>query len=354
MAAPGARVMVTGVSRHLGSRLAQRLEADPDVEAVIGVDTDEPEVDLERTQFVHADIRNPLIAKTIQSTEVDTLVHLSLIATPTRVGGRSAMKEINVIGSLQLFAAAQKSPLLRRVVVKSTTAVYGASAQDPAFFTEDMRASEVPKHGYAKDAVEVARAARDFGRRRPDVTLTILRFANFMGSQIETPLTRYFSLPVVPTPFGYDPRIQFIHEDDAVEVLYRAVRDEHPGIYNVAGDGALLLSQAVRLCGRLQLPVPTPLATPVANVLRRYGAIDVPSDQLRFLIFGRVVDNERLKRRFGYIPVHTSRSALEEFIGGTRGPRLVTPERADRIAGELYALLTGERRPDRATVTGTG
>src|SRR5207244_1812829 len=86
------------------------------------------------------------------------------------------------------------------------------------------------------------RAARDFGRRRHDVTLTILRFANFMGSQIETPLTRYFSLPVVPTPLGYDPRIQFVHEDDAVEVLYRAVREEHPGIFNVAGDGAVRAS----------------------------------------------------------------------------------------------------------------
>src|SRR5690348_17225033 len=98
MADAGARVLITGVSRHLGSRLAQRLEADPGVEAVIGVDTDEPEMDLERTRFIHADIRNPLIAKTIQSTEVDTLVHLSLIATPTRVGGRSVMKEINVVG----------------------------------------------------------------------------------------------------------------------------------------------------------------------------------------------------------------------------------------------------------------
>jgi UDP-glucose 4-epimerase len=338
--------MITGVSRHLAGRLAQRLEGDPGVEAVIGVDTDEPEVDLERTRFVRADIRNPLIVKTIQTSEVDTLVHLSLIATPTRVGGRRVMKEINVIGSMQLFAAAQKAPALRKVVMKSTTAIYGASARDPALFTEDMQAHEVPRHGYAKDAVEVSRAARDFGRRRGDVTLTILRFANLMGSQIETPLTRYFSLPVVPTPLGYDPRIQFIHEDDAVEVLARAVRQDHPGIYNVAGDGALLLSQAIRLCGRVALPVVTPLATPIANVLRRYGVIDFPADQLRFLIYGRVVANDRLKEGFGYAPAHTSRSALEEFVSGTRGPRLVTPDRADEMAGELYAFLTGSRRTE--------
>src|SRR6266516_5334166 len=150
----GQRVMITGISRHLAGKLAQRLEADPDVEYVVGVDLEEPEVDLERTEFVRADIRNPLIAKVIQAAEVDTLVHLAIIATPTRVGGRSAMKDINVIGSLQLFAACQKSPTLRKLVMKSSTAVYGASALDPALFTEDMTARG-PMTGFAKDSVEV-------------------------------------------------------------------------------------------------------------------------------------------------------------------------------------------------------
>src|SRR5438132_6242276 len=175
----GQRVMITGISRRLAGRLAQRLEADPKVEYVVGVGLNEPEVDLERTEFVHADIRNPLIAKIIQTTEVDTLVHLSIISTPTRVGGRSAMKEINVIGSLQLFAACQKAQALRKVVMKSSTAVYGASPRDPALFTENMSARGEIRHGYAKDSIEVEQSARDFGRRRPDVGLTVLRFANF-------------------------------------------------------------------------------------------------------------------------------------------------------------------------------
>src|SRR3989440_4795692 len=151
----GQRVMITGISRHLAGRLAQHLEADPEVEAIVGVDLDEPEIDLERTEFVRADIRNPLILKVFERHEVDTVVHLSIISTPTRVGGRSAMKEINVIGSLQLFAACQKAPALRRVVVKSSTAVYGASPRDPAVFTEDMSARGDIHHGYAKDSVEV-------------------------------------------------------------------------------------------------------------------------------------------------------------------------------------------------------
>jgi UDP-glucose 4-epimerase len=341
----GQRVMITGVSRHLAGRLAQQLEADPEVEAIFGVDLDEPEIDLERTEFVRADIRNPLILTVLERTGVDTLVHLSIIATPTRVGGRSAMKEINVIGSLQLFAAAQRLPAITKVVMKSTTAVYGASPQDPASFTENIPPHVVPAHGYAKDAVEVAKAARDFGRRRPDVRLTILRFANFMGSQIETPLTRYLSLPVVPTPLGYDPRIQFVHEDDAVEVLQLATREDHPGIFNVAGDGVLLLSQAIRRCGKIALPLPLPLANGTAALVRRFGHVDFPADQVPLLTYGRVVGTERLKRTFGYTPAYTTEAALEEFIRGHRSVRLLDHERVYGFDRDIRAFL---HIPDRA------
>jgi UDP-glucose 4-epimerase len=335
----GQRVLITGVSRHLGYRLAQRLELDPDVEYIAGVDMDEPEVDLEHTEFIRADIRNPLILKVIESTEADTLVHLNVIATPTRVGGRSAMKEINVIGTLQLLAAVQKAEHLKKVVMKSTTAVYGASPKDPAIFREDMGLEAHLATGYARDAEDVEQAARDFGRRKHGVTLTVLRFANFMGSEIETPLTRYFSLPVVPTALGFDPRIQFIHEDDAIEVLYRATREDHPGIFNAAADGVLLLSQAIRICGKPSAPVPLPLAAPLAGALQRFGVIDFPRDQLQFLVFGRVADNARLKHRFGYQPAFTTRAALEEFVTGQRFRRFVSPEQAKRWEDDLYEWM---------------
>jgi UDP-glucose 4-epimerase len=334
----GQRVLITGVSRHLVGRLAQRLEVDPEVEHIVGVDLEEPEVDLERTEFVRADIRNPLILKVLEASQIDTVIHLSIIATPTRVGGRSAMKEINVIGSLQLFGACQKVASMKKLVLKSSTAVYGASAQDPAVFSEDMTARG-PMTGYAKDSVEVEQAARDFGRRRPDVSVTILRFANFMGSGLETTLTRYFSLPLIPSPIGYDPRIQFIHEEDALEALLRATREEHPGIFNVAGDGVLLLSQAIRMCGKVPLKVPLPMALPLAAAIRRLGLVDFPSDQIQFLVYGRVADNDRLKSVFGYTPAFTSREALEEFVAGHRFRRFFTPEQARRLEGDVVDFL---------------
>jgi UDP-glucose 4-epimerase len=228
------------------------------------------------------------------------------------------MKEINVIGTMQLLAACQKAPSMRKLVVKSTTAIYGSSPRDPALFTEDVEPRSLPKSGYAKDAVEVEGYVRGFGRRRPDVTLTLLRFTNFTGPTIDSALARYFSLPVVPTVLGFDPRVQLCHEDDGVEVLRRSTLEDHPGIFNVGGEGVLLLSQAIRRIGRPSIPVPSPAVSLVAQAFRRAGLVDFSPEQMHYLQHGRVADVSRLAARFGWGPRPTA-EAFEDFCEGRSG-----------------------------------
>jgi UDP-glucose 4-epimerase len=334
---PPSVVLVTGVSRNLGSRLAARLAADPSIGRIIGVDTVAPSRQLAtllgRTEFVRADIRNPLIGKVIATAGVDTVVHLSITATPHGAGGRASMKEMNVIGTMQLLAGCQKAASVRRLVVKSTTAVYGSSSRDPALFTEDMEPKGLPRSGYAKDAVEVEGYVRGFGRRRPDVALTVLRFTNFIGPRIESPLIRYFSLPVVPTVLGYDPRLQLLHEDDALEVLRLAAVEDRAGTVNVGGTGVLLLSQAIRRAGRLAIPVPSPAVAAVGRLIRRTGLVDYSPEQMRFLNFGRVVDTTRLRKDFGFTPSYTTLEAFDDFVRARQLRPLVDP-----------ALLVGTER----------
>ncbi|HVF04364.1 MAG TPA: NAD-dependent epimerase/dehydratase family protein [Frankiaceae bacterium] len=341
------RVLVTGVSRFLGGRLVNELSADPDVETIVGVDTVEPRTDLGRTEFVRSDIRSPSIAKIIAASEVDTVVHLSVVATPLTVGGRTAMKEINVIGTMQLLAACQKSPSVRKLVLKSTTAVYGSSPKDPALFTEDDEPRRLPRSGYAKDSVEVEGYVRGFGRRRPDVALTMLRFTNFVGPRIDTPLTRYFSLPVVPKVFGYDPRLQFCHEDDGVEVLRLATLQDRPGIFNVGGAG-VLLSQAIRRAGRVSFPVLEPLVSVAGQGFRRAGLVDFSPEQLRFLEHGRVADTTRLDEKFGYTPRYTTREAFDDFVRGRGLNRVINPEVATAVEAAILERLPRRNEPIHA------
>ena len=226
----GSVVLVTGVSRYLGGLLARRLSADPTVDRVVGVDVIPPAGDIGGVEFVRADIRNPMIGRVIESSGVDTVVHMNVIATPTFVGGRTPQKEINVIGTMQLLAACQKSSTVRRLVVKSSAAVYGSTPRDPAMFTEDMSAKRTPSGGFGKDSIEVEGYVRGFARRRPDTEILTLRFANIIGPKIRTSITDYFNLPVIPAPLGFDARMQFVHEDDAIESLVLATTgDGHRG-----------------------------------------------------------------------------------------------------------------------------
>ena len=332
-------VLVTGVSRHLGGRLAVALQADPAVERVIGVDVVPPRSGLGRTEFVRADIRNPVITRVVASARVDTVVHLNVVATPVGAGGRSTMKELNVIGTMQLLAACQRAPSVRRLVVKSTTAVYGSSPRDPAVFAEETEPREVPRSGYGKDAVEVEGYVRGLGRRRPDVTTTLLRFANFIGPRIDSPLTRYLSLPAAPTVAGFDPRLQLVHEDDAVDVLQAATTSDLPGAYNVGGDGVLLLSQVRRRAGRLPLPVPSPAVSAVGALVRRTGLVDVSPEQLRFLLHGRVVDTSRLRGAGVHLQWSTS-GALDDFVRA----RALRPGLPLRAVDALEPALAGVLR----------
>jgi UDP-glucose 4-epimerase len=296
-----------------------------------------------RAEFVRADIRNPLISKVIEHAEVDTVVHASLSANPGSSGGRATMKEMNVIGTMQLLAACQKAPTIRRMVLKSTTAVYGSSSRDPAMFDETTTPKDLPSGGYAKDAVEIEGYLRGFARRRPDVGVTVLRFSNFIGPRIDTVLTRYFALPVVPTVLGYDARVQLLHEEDALAVLERAATESLPGVFNVAADGVLLLSQAIRRAGKIPLSVPSPAVGPVSRIFRGARLVDFSPEQMRFLNFGRVVDIGRLSRQFGFTPRWTTTQAFDDYVRGRALRPVLSAERIESVERGVLAVARSLR-----------
>jgi UDP-glucose 4-epimerase len=250
------------------------------------------------------------------------------------------MKEINVIGTMQLLAACQKARTVQRLVVKSSAGVYGSSARDPALFTEDTGAKVLPRSGWGKDSVEVEGYVRGFSRRRPDVDVVMLRFANIIGPGIRTALSDYFSLPVVPTVAGFDGRLQFVHEDDAVEAMRLATLGTTEGVVNVAGDGVLSLSQAARIAGRPTLPIPPPLTGVAGTLFRRTGLVDFSREQMRFLSFGRVLDTTRMRRVLGLDPRYTTQEAFADFV---RGRRLHGPLSPDRVEAAENLLLQAAR-----------
>ncbi len=352
----GKVVLVTGVARQLGGRFVRHVQRDPGVDRVIAVDAVPPPHQLGDAEFVRADIRQSALARILAEYAVDTVVHLDVSGKALGAGGRTAIKETNVIGTMQLLGACQKSPTVRRLVVKSSTSVYGSASRDPAVFTETTPPKSLPSGGFAKDAVEVEGYVRGFARRRPDVAVCVLRFANILGPHPDSPLADYLSLPVLPTVFGYDPRLQFVHEDDVIDVLGIAASEPrrgtlNSGTFNIAGDGVLLLSQCSRRLGKPTVPVLLPAVTWVGSALRTIGMTDFSPEQIRLLTHGRVVSTVQMRETLGFRPEFTTAETFAEFAR-SRGPGLLPPETVGRAVDRLAALPLPKGAGPRGRGTG--
>jgi UDP-glucose 4-epimerase len=333
----GRRVVITGISSPWAIELARRLEHDPGVEFVAGIDTEPPSADLGQTEFIEADIRNPVLSRLLPGLEPDTVVHCALLWYPAPGKPDRALHDINVIGALQLLAACERTQTLRAVVVRGSAAIYGCEGAAPLFFTEDMARRYPLKTRFQRDVGELENYFENFARRHPDLTCCMLRYQPELGPELETPLVRYLSLPVVPTQLGFDPRLQFIHSRDATGALEAAVREPVRGAVNVAPSGSISLTRILRLAGKPSVPIPHPLFGPaMAQLGRQLGLGATYGDGVRLLRYGRGVDNSRLRRDLDYKPIFDAAGAVRDFVERA-GSRDVVPvpgpgALADRLA----------------------
>jgi UDP-glucose 4-epimerase len=324
------RVLVTGADTFWGGRMVEALEADPDMEVIIGLGTKDPVVPFRRSEFVRTDQAHTIVSRIVRATGVDTLVHTFLVMDSKGSGSRH-LHEVNVIGTMNLLAAAGApgSPI-RQVVMKSSTVVYGAGPRDPNLFGEDTAREGPPRFALESSLVEAEALVRDFAEDNPATAVALLRFADVLGTDITTPISRNLSRRLCPAIFGFDPLLQFVEEDDVIRSLQHATRQRISGVFNVAGDGVLPWSEVVRLCGARLAPLPPWRPAAAVAPLVRMGIVDFPREMQSLLRYGRGVDNRRLKET-GFEYRYTSAGAVHSFVrslnlrrGTGRGPERYT------------------------------
>jgi UDP-glucose 4-epimerase len=311
---PARRVLITGVGSYLGTLLADRLERDREVEAVVGIDTRRPTTQLERTELHDADIRDTEIGGLIRAAAPDTVVHNKIVRQPGPGMSARAMHDINVIGSLQLLGACERVPSIQSIVIRGSAGIYGAEPHAPQFLGEEMTRLFPLRTRFQRDVAEIENYFETFSRRRPHVTCTMLRYQPAIGPSLDTQITRYLSQPACPTYLGFDPRIQLVHEHDALEALLAAIRNPVRGAVNVAGRGTIGLGRMIRMAGRPPLPIAGPLFAPVTEAARRLGIGAYSDDFRRLLRYGRAVDIRRLEQEVGHEPRFSTVAAVQDWL----------------------------------------
>ncbi len=298
----------------MGATIAARLAAHPGFDHVIGLDARLPARPPEGVELIEADIRDRSIDTLIPPLRVDTVVHNQIVRRPGPGMSSRAMHDVNVIGSLQLLTACERSPGLETIVIRGSAGIYGSEPNAPQFFDEEMATLFPLRTLFQRDVGEIENLFRHYARRHPDVTCCMLRYQPGIGPGVDTQVTRYLGARVVPTYLGFDPRLQFVHEDDAVEALVAAVERPVQGAVNVAAPGSIGLTRLVRSAGRPSLPVAGPAFGAVADALRRVGLPRLSEDFKRLLRWGRAVETRRLTEEVGFTPRFSTPAAVEDFV----------------------------------------
>ncbi|MDE2765995.1 MAG: NAD-dependent epimerase/dehydratase family protein [Chloroflexota bacterium] len=307
-------VAVTGAAGYLGSRLVRRLAAEPQVERVFATDARPPPYELDKVVYYEQDLLDPL-AEAFAEHQVEALAHLAFVIRQQRRRGVS--HRVNVDGADHVLAAAAQVGV-ERVVHLSSSTVYGAQPSNPAELTEDAPARPSASFHYAWDKREAERAFEEYARERP-CAASILRCCIVMGPSARNSITQALSKPLLVGVRNADPPIQFVHEDDLIEVLWRFISEPHPGVFNVAAPGAVCWSEVGRMARRRIAWLPSWAAyglTDLAWTLRLQS--DAPSAGLDYVRWLWAVSTAKLEREVGYAFRYDARQALEAWLAARR------------------------------------
>src|SRR5690606_2040322 len=297
-----------------GSHLIGLLEDAPRVSSIISLDHQAPSTGGEKTRHFSIDLTRynveDQMAELLAAHSVDTVVHRAFHDRPSHRPDESHYLES--VGTMRVLNACRRTQV-RKFVLWSQTALYGASPKNPCFLDERKPLCADTSEAYFRDKMQAEHDALEFGQPGRGRLVTILRTAPIVGPHIDNYVARYFRQPLVPTVLGFDPLWQFLHEADAVSAFKRAVDTDAPGVFNVAGEGVLPLSKVIRLVGRRKLPLTRPMArlTLAALWAARRGAL--PASFVDYIQYACVSDTERTRRLLGFYPLHSSREAIVEY-----------------------------------------
>jgi len=311
-------IALTG-SGFKGTSLLRWLENDPSLPHVIFLDKKKPSQILKKTKFYKIDLTENLadvqLFEILKKEGIDTLVHTALPATPPR--NMAVAHELMSVGSMYVCNAASEAGV-RKMILTSTADVYGAFPDNPNYITED----HPPRAGltirFLADKIDAERQFLKYGKKHPERIVTILRPSTILGPTIHSYKTRYLSRIFVPTVLGFDPLVQFIHEQDLLSGFHLSIKKDCPGIFNLASEGVIPLKKAIRLIGKFPVPLSLLGLKSLTQLLWFLDISPAPATHLDFLKYMCVVAIDRAQEKMGFEPRYSAKESLLDFVGAER------------------------------------
>lgn len=315
----GQSICLIGISGFKGRNILNALEKDPNIKHIVAIDRKKPAILSKKTKFYRLSLTETLadvsLAEIFKKEKVHTVVHTAIPTSPPR--NTSLAHEVISVGTMYICNACVDAGV-KKLILSSTTDVYGAMADNPNYLTEEHPARGGIKNRYLADKIDAERSALKMARKHPEMTVTILRPCHVLGPNVRSYKTRFLARPFLLSILGYDPLIQFVHEDDVMRAYLKAIEGDYPGIYNIVGDGVLPLSRIIRIMGKFELSLPEFLARNLVQLTWYLDISPAPSSYLNFLKYLCVADGSKAKKIMALKPRYSTREALLSFVGAER------------------------------------
>ncbi len=312
-------IAIMGVSGFKGRTILQELENDSRFKKIIVIDRRKPTIETKKSKFYKLDLTEPMVdlrlSEIFKKEKVHTVIHTAFPITPPR--HQSLAHEIISVGSMYICNAIADAGV-KKLILASTTDVYGAFPDNPNFLTEKHPMRGGIKNRFLADKIDAEKSALRLAQKHPQTVVTILRPCHILGPNIQSYKTNYLSRPFVLTIMGYDPLFQFVHETDVVRAFMKAVEGDYPGTFNIVGNGVLPLSRVIGISGKIQIPMSEFV---MKNLIQFFWYLDMspaPASYLNFLKYICVADGEKAKEVMGFTPQYSTRETLLSFVGAER------------------------------------
>lgn len=310
----GLSVAVTGTATFFGADLLQALEADRNVEHILALDSKPPKGPGPKTDWQKLDLIHPRAPETLthelRSHGVDTLIHSATLTRPVHQGGWA--HELEAIGTRHVLVAAEAASI-RKLVLRSSMLCYGPLPSNPNYLPETAPLSGGHLSAFIADKIEVENQASRFAQKHPDCVVTVLRFGPLLGGNCDTMATHYLSQRFCPTLLGFDPVVQFMHEDDAIDATVAAIHRDVRGAINVAAPGVVTLQSAIRLAGSRPVPIPRGVLNRSIEALWASRLGQFPAGVIDLLKYVCVGDLRRMETELEFTPRLNAIATLQAF-----------------------------------------
>lgn len=314
------KIVIIGIHTDLGKLLIEKLEANPLISEYWAIDLfPVKKRKSAKLRFLKLDLIQPgadaKLADMLAKIEATTVVHAFSKNNPSLQWVYA--HELEVIGTINVLSAI-KAAKVRKFIFCSTTAVYGASPKNPNYLSEESPIDTHPSSHFIRDKVDAEKQVSQFKKDCPEIIVTTLRFCLVVGPRCHNYFTELFRRSLVPTLFGYDPLMQFIHEADAAVALEKVTLKDYRGTFNIVGKGVIPLSYALREAGKFNAPVASFIAYPLIQVLWNLQVMAFPGRLLDYFKYLWVADGEKAKQVLEFVPQLSSKDAFLDFAKAQR------------------------------------